>query len=504
MARACRTGIEEPMLFSSMVFLWVFLPVVLIGDHLITRKAGRKNRLKYKNIFLLFCSLFFYAWGGVWYLLIMLSSILVNFAGGYLVNPGEDGRRRSKFRLVIIIAINLLILIVFKYFNMIIAIIENILDKGIAGLLYSMLYMKGTGELGLPHIVLPIGISFFTFQSMSYVIDVYTGKAQLQKNPVDFALYVSLFPQLIAGPIVKYSDIEHQLNHRPQKSERIVSGQKRFIYGLSKKVLIANTFGNIADQIWALDTANLGSPVAWMGLIAYTIQIYYDFSGYSDMAIGIGRMLGFDFKENFNYPYTALSVQDFWRRWHMSLSLWFREYVYFPLGGSRKGPAVTCLNIFIVFLLTGIWHGANFTFLAWGIFYALLLIIERLFLGDLLKKNPVKILNRAYTMFAVMIAWVFFRSENITQGLVFTKQLFSGRNSMYSVFSYLSMEVIVLFFAAVLFSGFLQRPLTAWYEKIRTSAAFICTDFAFQMILMALCILKLISGTYNAFIYFQF
>lgn len=492
------------MLFSSMVFLWCFLPVVILGNHILSIKCNRKNRLRYKNIFLLICSLFFYAWGGIYYLLIMIFSIGINFLGGFLVDPAKRKPGARKRNLVLVIALNLLVLIIFKYFNMIVAIIENIMETGAGGIVDAMLFMEGTGELDLPHIVLPIGISFFTFQSMSYVIDVYRGDAKLQKRIWDFALYVSFFPQLIAGPIVKYSDIEDQLTKRSEKFELIASGQKRFIYGLSKKVIIANTFGDIADKIWALEIDKLSSPMAWLGMIAYTIQIYYDFSGYSDMAIGIGRMLGFNFKENFNYPYTSLSVQDFWRRWHMSLSTWFKEYVYIPLGGSRRGLAKTCLNVFIVFLLTGIWHGANFTFIAWGVFYALLLIIERLFLGKLLAKNPVKPINWAYTIFAVMIAWVFFRSDNISQGFTFVTRLFAGSNNTYSVFSYLSMEVIVLFVMAVLFSGLLQRPLIKWFEKTKEKEGFMYADFAIQMILLFICILKLISGTYNAFIYFQF
>ena len=433
-----------------MVFLWCFLPVVILGNHILSIKCNRKNRLRYKNIFLLICSLFFYAWGGIYYLLIMIFSIGINFLGGFLVDPAKRKPGARKRNLVLVIALNLLVLIIFKYFNMIVAIIENIMETGAGGIVDAMLFMEGTGELDLPHIVLPIGISFFTFQSMSYVIDVYRGDAKLQKRIWDFALYVSFFPQLIAGPIVKYSDIEDQLTKRSEKFELIASGQKRFIYGLSKKVIIVN------------------------------------------------------FKENFNYPYTSLSVQDFWRRWHMSLSTWFKEYVYIPLGGSRRGLAKTCLNVFIVFLLTGIWHGANFTFIAWGVFYALLLIIERLFLGKLLAKNPVKPINWAYTMFAVMIAWVFFRSDNISQGFTFVTRLFAGSNNTYSVFSYLSMEVMVLFVMAVLFSGLLQRPLIKWFEKTKEKEGFMYADFAIQMLLLFICILKLISGTYNAFIYFQF
>lgn len=492
------------MLFSSMVFLWCFLPIVLIGNSIIGKVSSKQNKIRNKNIFLLIASLFFYTWGGIYYVLIMLSSIGINYLGGYFVNPVTKAPGERKRNLVLIIILNLLILFVFKYFNMMVAIIENIMDEGIGGVLSAMLYLKGTGELGLPQIVLPIGISFFTFQSMSYVIDVYNDNAKLQRSVLDFALYVSFFPQLIAGPIVKYSDIELQLRGRKEPSSKVYEGQRRFVYGLAKKVILANTFGNIADQIWALEINRLGSAVAWLGMISYTLQIYYDFSGYSDMAIGIGKMLGFDFKENFNFPYTATSVQDFWRRWHISLSSWFKEYIYFPLGGSRRGLAKTCLNTFIVFLLTGIWHGANFTFLAWGVFYAILLILERLFLGKWLEKNPVKFINWIYTIFAVMIAWVFFRSDNIAQGATFISQLFAGGSKYYSIVSYLSMEVIVLLVFAILFSGFAQRIFSRKIKLMKEKMGFMYVDFTVQMILLFFCVLKLVSGTYNAFIYFQF
>ena len=276
--------------------------------------------------------------------------------------------------------------------------------------------------------MLPIGISFFTFQAMSYVIDVYSGRAQVQKNILKFALYVSFFPQLIAGPIVKYSDVARQIDTRKESAPLFVSGQRRFICGLAKKVLLSNTFALTADAVWAMEPEQMGSLTAWLGALSYTMQIYYDFSGYSDMAIGLGRMFGFRFKENFNYPYTSLSVQEFWRRWHISLSSWFKEYVYFPLGGSREGSGKTYRNVFIVFLLTGIWHGANFTFLAWGLLYALLQIIERLFLGKLLVGNPVKPVNWVYTMLMVILGWVLFRSDNIVYAGKYIAAMFGRYN----------------------------------------------------------------------------
>ena len=372
---------------------------------------NEEKRMNAKNIWILICSLFFYTWGGVKYLLIMIFSILINFIGGKLI----ASVRKKKLVLILIILCNLGMLFFFKYFNMFVIIIEALMvnGEGIGNSLKMMISMKGTGSLGIKYIVLPIGISFFTFQSMSYVIDVYYGKAAVRNKITNFALYVSLFPRLIAGPIVKYSDVEVELQHRKESVELFSNGIKRFCYGLGKKVIIANTMGEVADKIWANEISSLGTLVAWLGIIAYTFQIYYDFSGYSDMAIGLGKMFGFNFKENFNYPYLSTSVQEFWRRWHISLSTWFKEYVYIPLGGNRKGNKRTYLNIFIVFLLTGVWHGANFTFITWGLMYAVMQVIERLFLRKLLDKNPIKIFNWIYTMSMVIIGWVFFRANTI-------------------------------------------------------------------------------------------
>ncbi len=496
------------MLFSSMIFLWVFFALVIGGNYLFNLLPFKSevSRIRAKNLFLLISSLFFYAWGGIYYLLIMVCSILLNFAGGYILQKGVNTKGQRRLAFVIIVSLNLLILFFFKYFNMLINIIEAFImpDASLGKMLGKVISLEGTGALGLADIVLPIGISFFTFQAMSYVIDIYTGKARIQENIIDFALYVSLFPQLIAGPIVKYSDVDLQLRTRKESLDIFVSGQKRFCYGLAKKVLISNTVAKIADDIWALETEGLGAAVAWLGILAYTLQIYYDFSGYSDMAIGIGRMLGFNFKENFDYPYTSCSVIEFWRRWHISLSTWFREYIYFPLGGNRKGKLRTYFNIFIVFLLTGIWHGANFTFIAWGLFYALLQMIERLFLGKLLDKKYMKPIGWVYTMFAVMIGWIYFRSDSIFEANVFIGELFDLSGSIYSVTSYLSVKSIIVIIAGILLSGILQRPLKKAYDRVSTKMPVLIVDFASQFILITLSVMTLISGSYNPFIYFQF
>ena len=495
------------MLFSSMIFLWVFLPIVIIGNFILSLIPFRDAYVKtfLKNCFLLLASLFFYAWGGINYLFIMLSSILINYISGRLIHSFENKKALRKLTLTISVIANLGILFFFKYFNMVVISIEALSQNLPFGdKMHAMIAMEGTGALGIEHIVLPIGISFFTFQSMSYVIDVYMGKARFQRNIFYFALYVALFPQLIAGPIVKYSDVAAQITKRQETVALFSQGIKRFAYGLGKKVLISNTFAQIADEIWALDTATLGTSVAWLGAVSYTLQIYYDFSGYSDMAIGLGKMFGFEFKENFNYPYLSSSVQEFWRRWHISLSTWFKEYVYIPLGGNRKGSVRTYVNVFLVFLLTGIWHGANFTFIVWGLFYALLQILERLFLGKLLQKNPIKILNHIYTLLAVIIGWVYFRSDTIFQANEYIVQMFTLNPSDTSVLSFLSMKVLVMFVVAVLCGGILQKLFGKLYSKIQNSLPVMLFDFAVQIFLLVYSIALIVSGTYNPFIYFQF
>lgn len=496
------------MLFSSMVFLWIFLPTVILGNFFLTiiPLKNETKRLHIKNCFLLFSSLFFYAWGGINYLFIMLSVIFINFIGGSILHKFSNEIRKKKVVLAVVVILNLAILFFFKYFNMLVVGIEAFMqkDKGLLEKMSCMLSMEGTGSLGIAYIVLPIGVSFYIFQALSYVIDVYYGKAKIQKNILDFALYVSFFPQLIAGPIVKYSDVALQIKERKEHIALFNSGIKRFCYGLGKKVIIANTFGQVADEIWALETGTLGMAVAWLGAISYTIQIYYDFSGYSDMAIGLGRMFGFEFKENFNYPYLSSSVQEFWRRWHMSLSTWFKEYVYIPLGGNRKGNMRTYFNIFIVFLLTGVWHGANFTFIVWGLMYAVLQILERLFLKRILDKNPIKLFNHMYTMLAVIIGWVYFRSETIMQANEYIVQMFSFETSNNSVLSFLSMKVLVLFVVAILCGGILQKVLGGLYRKVRSNMVIQNVDFACQICILVYSIVLIISGTYNPFIYFQF
>lgn len=477
------------MLFSSMMFLWIFLPTVLVVNYLLGVINSRKEScIKFKNLFLLIASLVFYAWGGIYYLFLILSVILIDYAAGLLIDRASEHKRTV---LTVTVIANIIIIGYFKYFNLVVHTIESIVNLE-------------EGALGLKEVILPIGISFFIFQAMSYVIDVYQGKTVCQRNFAYFALYVALFPQLIAGPIVQYKDIAEQLEYRDENANRFVSGIRRFVYGLSKKVLIANIMGDVVDRIWSADIGNMLFSVAWFGMIAYTLQIYYDFSGYSDMAIGIGRMLGFEFKENFNMPYISLSIKEFWRRWHISLSSWFRDYVYIPLGGSRKGNVITYRNLFIVFLLTGIWHGANYTFFFWGLYYAFFIILERAYLGKHLENNRFKFLNYIYAILVVMVGWVFFRANTIADAFTYLGGLFRFSGKGVSIFEYLNFKVLFAFATGI----FLSCP--GW-NAIKKKKGIILDvsdvsilSFVFQMILLMMCMVLLISGSYNPFIYFQF
>ena len=495
------------MLFSSMFFLWGFLPTVLAADLLISvlpfRSSVTRNRVK--NRFLLVASLLFYAWGGINCLFIMLASILLNYTGGLILNRSETERRKTLV-LSAVVFLNLALLFYFKYFNLLIVILESFgeLRHGFHAFLSSMIGMTGTGVLGIRRVVLPIGISFFTFQSMSYVIDLKRGRIGVQRNLLDFALYVSFFPQLIAGPIVRYTEIEQQLLGRRESASLFSEGIRRFCYGLGKKVLLANPLALFVDRIFDGEIAGIGAPAAWCAIVAYALQIYFDFSGYSDMAIGIGRMLGFSFGENFNAPYLATSVQDFWRRWHISLSTWFREYVYFPLGGSRKGVARTCLNVLIVFCLTGIWHGANFTFLIWGLMYAVLLILERLFLGNWLKRNPIKPLNTLYTLFFVLIGWVFFRADTVFDAWTFLCEMFSFRMNGYFFVSLLSGEFLLALCVGLFSIGWLSRCLARPLTRINAHPVGKICGTVLQLSILCLSVGALVNGTYNPFIYFRF
>lgn len=477
------------MVFSSMTFLWIFFPIVLGLYYACSLIKNTKVKFNLKNIILLIASLIFYAWGGIKYLFLMLTSIIGNYVFALLIDllDKKEKLKLRKFLFIVCIIFNIGLLFYFKYINF----FERILEK-----IFNF-------EINLKEVILPIGISFFTFQSMSYVIDVYLRKIKCQKSLLIVTLYVSFFPQLVAGPIVKYIDIENQLQERTENIDQFASGVRRFIFGLGKKVIIANLLGNIAETIFNADLITIGTASAWAGILFYTIQIYYDFSGYSDMAIGLGRMFGFEFCENFNYPYISTSVQEFWRRWHISLSTWFKEYVYIPLGGNRKGKIRTYINLFIVFLLTGLWHGANYTFIAWGILYGIILVIERLFLGDLLKKNKFKFLNWLYTMFVVVVLWVFFRAPNIHYAFDFLTKMFTFSHSLIPVAQTVGLLEWIVLVIAILCAG----PLHLISQKLnidRNGKIYLTLDYILQIFILLFSIFLLINSTFNPFIYFQF
>lgn len=458
---------------------------------------------KLSNFVLLFMSLFFYAWGEPKYIFVILISIVLNYCFGLWIDSSNMKNQRQ-IALGTAVFSNIALLVTYKYINFF---VDN---------LNSILPLFKLPEIANKPIHLPLGISFFTFQAMSYVIDVYRKTSPAQKNPINIALYISLFPQLIAGPIVRYYDISRQIIKRTISPHTFALGVKRFTIGLGKKVLVANTMAIVADQIFALPPDQLSFPIAWLGIISYALQIYFDFSGYSDMAIGLGHMLGFNILENFNYPYISKSVKEFWRRWHISLSSWFRDYLYLPLGGNRLGPARTYINLWIVFILCGFWHGASWNFIIWGAFHGTFLIIERTKFGLFLHSlwAPVRHL---YTILVVLIGWCFFRSETLFYALTFIKAMFSfntATGSVNDMLFYLTPETIAFLLIGVIgstpVSDFLNKKIKERLSFERHTGYSILafhkavSSFAFILLTFFLSVIYLASGTYNPFIYFRF
>lgn len=464
------------MLFSSLVFLWCFLPLTLIGYWLMPN-------VRWKNGLLLLASLVFYSWGEPLYILLMLLVVTVDYLVALLI-PRWGG-----WILALGITANLLSLGYFKYFGFLQHIVNSVLHRD---------------ALAFPEVALPLGISFYTFQAMSYMIDVYRGQTKPQKNYFRLLLYVSLFPQLVAGPIVRYKDVEAEIAGRSVSSEDCIYGLRRFCFGLAKKVILSNTLAYYADQIMDSDYHSLSSGVLWLGAILYTMQIYYDFSGYSDMAIGLGRIFGFHFLENFNYPYVSSSVREFWRRWHISLSTWFREYVYIPLGGNRKGRVRTYVNLGIVFFLTGLWHGASFAFVFWGLYHGFFMILERLFLGKWLEKNPWKWVNHLYTLVVVICGWVFFRIDRITHGLKYVWRMLTFQQGDLGLVDFLSLKMLVTLAIAILLMGFIQEKKRAWRDALYSEKTESVLLNAVAIFGLCYSILLLVSNAYNPFIYFRF
>lgn len=472
------------MLFSSSVFLYLFLPVVLFFNFVMFRKS----RLL-QNIFLLFASLFFYAWGEPKFVLVMVASIVVNWFFGMMVSKKRESKKLSKLLIALDVVFNLSILFVFKYLTF----TGSLIDR-----------LFGT-HLPIPEIALPIGISFFTFQAMSYVIDVYRQKGQVQTNILYVGLYISFFPQLIAGPIVRYETIADQIQNRRETLDDFFDGFARFVVGLSKKVLLANSFAILADQ--AFDAAKNGDNISvmfsWLGALAYTLQIFFDFSGYSDMAIGLGRMFGFHFFENFDYPYISTSVTEFWRRWHISLGTWFRDYLYIPLGGNRCGKARNILNLFIVWFLTGLWHGANLTFIVWGLMYFVLLVFEKLTGFRQKSGKALNVFKWLYTIFFVVMGWVVFRAESISNAVYYYGAMFGLNGNAFAdgIFTgWLTQNLILLVIGTVLctplFKVLGEKTKSSQIAGFARSGALIC--------LFVLSVASLVSSSYNPFIYFNF
>ena len=463
------------MVFSGLPFLFFYLVVTLL--------IYKLTPLKLRNLVLLIASLFFYGWGEPVYIVIMFLSIAVDYTHGMLVERWRANDRKARMAVASSVFINLLILVTFKYYDFLVGSLNAITGWSIPLLGVSM----------------PIGISFYTFQTMSYTIDVYRKDAPVQRNIVTFGTFVTLFPQLIAGPIIQYKSVADQLQCRREDLEKFVSGIQRFCVGLAKKVLLANAVGKLWDVFLATDTAELTLLGGWLGLAAYAFQIYFDFSGYSDMAIGLGRMFGFEFIENFNYPYISRSVVEFWKRWHISLTNWFREYVYFPLGGNRVSKPKWIRNILIVWLLTGIWHGAGWNFLLWGLYYALWMLAERLFLGKWLEKLPAA-LRHIYTLAVVLVGWGLFAIEDMGQLGSYLAVCFGGGSlvdafTLYQLWSYLPL-LVILAFAVTPASGKLFRKLPDRVQAVATPVLVLAS--------LILCTASLVDASYNPFLYFRF
>lgn len=471
------------MVFSSVLFLFRFLPIFMICYFLV---PGRM-----KNLILFAGSLFFYAWGEPVYVLLMLFSTVSDYIHGRLIDRFR-GRKAAKAFLISSIVINLLLLGFFKYADFLIQIINTVAGS----------------SLPLLDLPLPIGISFYTFQTMSYSIDVYRGEAKVQKNILDFGVFVTLFPQLIAGPIVKYKQVQDSMHNRPVDFCQISYGVKRFVMGLAKKVLIANNIGMLWAEISAMDYGSISVLTAWIGILAYAFQIYFDFSGYSDMAIGLGACLGFTFPENFKYPYISATVTEFWRRWHITMSSWFREYVYIPLGGNRKGLGRQMINILIVWLLTGIWHGAGFHFLFWGLWFGFFLILEKLFLRRVFKVLP-KSFGWVYTAFVVIVGWVFFSVESMDGIVGFLQAMFgmNGAGLWDTQGLFLGKEYLLLFVIAAIASTPMVKAVVdrlAHSRKGYTMALYRLGEKIIPALFLYLSIAYIVDASYNPFLYFRF
>ncbi len=468
------------MVFSSLTFMFFFLTIVLITYFLVPMKG--------KNIIILVSGLFFYAWGEPKYVLIMVFSAAIDYFAGRLMDKYDDNQKKRTIFLLVSVVMNLSLLGVFKYSSFI---ISNV--NGITGF-----------NIPDPMLALPIGISFYTFQSMSYTIDLYMRNIKVQKNMLNFLSYVTLFPQIVAGPIVRYEDVANEIDSRTISMSKVSQGIGVFVKGLAKKTLIANNIGAVWATVKAMEYGGISTATAWIGIIAFTFQIYFDFSGYSDMACGLGKMLGFNFPQNFNYPYISKSISEFWRRWHITLGSWFRSYVYIPMGGNRKGASRTVINLLVVWMLTGIWHGASWNFILWGLYFGVLIVLEKLFLGKLLEKIP-SFISWAYTFILVVIGWVFFDIDGLTPAFNYLKVMFGSSGTLIDdTAKYLFISNIFVFLICIIASSQIVKKI---YEKACTSKYSIAIQYAMPVVqlgLMIICTAFLVNATYNPFLYFRF
>lgn len=464
------------MVFSSLVFLFAYLPITLLIYYLVPRQG--------RNIFLFIINLVFYGWGEPTLVLLMVFNIFFNYMGGWLVDKYRQDAKKKKLFLILTCILDIGILAVFKY----------------TGMITETLNLLPFLNIPTLEISLPIGISFYTFQTMSYVIDVYRDDAPVSKNFINFGTYVALFPQLIAGPIVRYKDVAYQLTHRRETLDQFTTGVKLFMVGLGKKVLIANQMGNLTTSVFATTDEN-GVLGTWIGIIAYTFQIYFDFSGYSDMACGLGNMLGFEFLKNFNYPYISKSITEFWRRWHISLSTWFKEYVYIPLGGNRKGTKRQIINLLIVWGLTGLWHGASWNFLLWGLYFGLLLILEKFVLKKLLDKLP-SVIQHIYSLFFVIIGWGIFYFTDIKQLGSFFADLFNFSNG---IIGSQALTLLLSYLPILIVAAIASTPLgSKIYNRFKDKKFIWIPEFLFCVIILAISTASLVNQSYNPFLYFRF
>ena len=463
------------MVFSSITFLYFFLPAVLLIYYISPKKI--------KNIVLLLSGLFFYAWGEPVYVVIMIFSSFIDYAAGLIIDKYDDNQKKRTAALLVSLIINLGLLGVFKYSG----------------------FFAGIFGIEIKQLPLPIGISFYTFQSMSYTIDMYMRKIKVQRSFLNFATYVSLFPQIVAGPIVRYEDVQNEIDSRKTNIFLLGEGAGILVRGLSKKVLLANNIGLLWTEIKGMEYSELSAATAWIGILAFTFQIYYDFSGYSDMAVGLGKMLGFNFPENFDHPYISRSVSEFWRRWHITLGSWFKSYVYIPLGGNRCGKLKTLRNTLIVWGLTGFWHGASWNFIIWGLYFGGFIILEKIWLGKKLERLP-SLLSIFYTFFIVVIGWVLFDTANLSSAGEFYKAMFGGNGKLFDSIAFYELKnYALIFLLCIIGSGNFMKNL---YDKLKRSFSMskVLSNVMplVQTAMMLICTAFLVDASYNPFLYFRF